>query len=1088
MKIIQTNILLLLLSINIICITSSNKDAVEFHLGETVIFDSFDNNYFKLNYDSNNNITVFLLTRLRIYSIVLTDPNGNFRTIESQYVYDGRYMEFNLDKKGIYYFNFNQRYNFALQDESYFFGNAFSIFVVGETFSIDLTEKMYFNPFKIESRTKHDSTIYKVENLKKDTYVFFYFEETYYYYRNPFEICSEDNDCIQDVTVYKFLAGKKYTIKVNFIGKSDSEYYYYDNYNFYYPFVFFPILDNTIETKQTGHFTVTEPKIYNIYSKDTKVLCGFFENYQATLTSSINEKITTKNLDNLLNLNFVKSYSKEYFSNETDYHILVIIPSIETANSIEEVAITENILTDISNLENGELTIPAGKTQVIILETDYRKYRDDNGLVELYNVLTTYSSSEKNMRLFLSYQNNDKYDFMIMNYLYLPIIIDNNNSKDVKIKFKTYFPRYTFFGAANGDLYNLFYHAAKEGFLRNKFTYEPLEILKKQLPLNARVNSDLSPFYEFFNFYFHDFKENINLYINKLYGETDLYECNESLDLNDLSILTTPISNCKGKKSIFNRLFTLKGTKILSGYLSHNSYFDIYLEFNEDNNNKIKISNLLKDTINSASKYIKKDIEYTIDFDLDHMVKIEPGKNVEVKIYNGEETIILNKDNINKAIIGENFKVKSNGDIMIYFYGRLFNYIKQIKIDPEESGKNLLIRSDRSVYFGIDTGFKGFNPLNIGILADSRLRESYYYYIENIYEKIKNKLAKNENLYLFYADDDNDALVQIDYIGDNLNNPNNDYNFNVIPKNSADKTLIIYNRNLDEIRFNINFCKSKEDITMYYEDYRNEEKDYIFKKDNPTLLFDIEEYGTKLRFKSTEDFIFSYSFVDFADNKYANTDKWIIERKELTDLKINEIKDKNSNDNVLLINFNPNYKNSNTKYIIVIAPEEGDNTEDNFNSPCYLAKLVTDRPSGVKVVNFFDVGEKDSITAEVDISDILNKNNKYIANIISQELRFDKKLNFYSPKKFSHEGKYKPDDGNDSDNASDNGSDNANDKSNGNGNGNGNNTTLFVAIGSVVGVIIIVIAIILIIKCLRKPSVEQETKSLNKDDKLLQDI
>ena len=103
MKIVQTNILLLLLSINMICIASSNKDAVEFHLGETVIFDSFDNNYFKLNYDSNNNITVILFARLRIGSIVLTDPDKFVRTIESQYVYYGKYIEFNLDKKGVYY-------------------------------------------------------------------------------------------------------------------------------------------------------------------------------------------------------------------------------------------------------------------------------------------------------------------------------------------------------------------------------------------------------------------------------------------------------------------------------------------------------------------------------------------------------------------------------------------------------------------------------------------------------------------------------------------------------------------------------------------------------------------------------------------------------------------------------------------------------------------------------------------------------------------------------------------------------------------------------------------------------------------------
>ena len=206
MKIVQTNILLLLLSINIICITSSNKDAVEFHLGETVIFDSFDNNYFKLNYDSNNNITVFLLAKLSIRTLVLTDPNGNFRTIESQYIHYEKITEFNLDKKGIYYFKFNQRYNFAIEDESYFFGNAFSTFVVGETFSIDLTEKMYFNPFRIESRTKHDSTIYKVENLKKNTYVFFSYDENYDIYdsaisKNPFEICDETNVCTKDIII-----------------------------------------------------------------------------------------------------------------------------------------------------------------------------------------------------------------------------------------------------------------------------------------------------------------------------------------------------------------------------------------------------------------------------------------------------------------------------------------------------------------------------------------------------------------------------------------------------------------------------------------------------------------------------------------------------------------------------------------------------------------------------------------------------------------------------------------------------------------------------------------------------------------------
>ena len=68
------------------------------------------------------------------------------------------------------------------------------------------------------------------------------------------------------------------------------------------------------------------------------------------------------------------------------------------------------------------------------------------------------------------------------------------------------------------------------------------------LPINIRVNSNLNKFYEFFNFYFHEFKGNINLYIKKYYGETELYECSESLDSKNISILTTPISNCKNKK------------------------------------------------------------------------------------------------------------------------------------------------------------------------------------------------------------------------------------------------------------------------------------------------------------------------------------------------------------------------------------------------------------------------------------------------------------------------------------------------------------------------------------------------------------
>ena len=56
----------------------------------------------------------------------------------------------------------------------------------------------------------------------------------------------------------------------------------------------------------------------------------------------------------------------------------------------------------------------------------------------------------------------------------------------------------------------------------------------------------------------------------------------------------------------------------------------------------------------------------------------------------------------------------------------------------------------------------------------------------------------------------------------------------------------------------------------------------------------------------------------------------------------------------------------------------------------------------MKVDTIYDIGDKDLIEAEVDISDILYSGNKYLVNIISQELRFDKKIHFYQPKEFNH--------------------------------------------------------------------------------------
>ena len=100
--------------------------------------------------------------------------------------------------------------------------------------------------------------------------------------------------------------------------------------------------------------------------------------------------------------------------------------------------------------------------------------------------------------------------------------------------------------------------------------------------------------------------------------------------------------------------------------------------------------------------------------------------------------------------------------------------------------------------------------------------------------------------------------------------------------------------------------------------------------------------------------------------------------------------------------FKPNYKNSLTRYIFVIAEKNEDNTLENFEDPCYVTKLVTEKPDGIKVINKYDIGENEYINVELDLSDFLTPQTEYIVSIISQELRFEKKINFYESKTFEY--------------------------------------------------------------------------------------
>ena len=106
---------------------------------------------------------------------------------------------------------------------------------------------------------------------------------------------------------------------------------------------------------------------------------------------------------------------------------------------------------------------------------------------------------------------------------------------------------------------------------------------------------------------------------------------------------------------------------------------------------------------NNAVKYLRKDINYTISFDIDHLIKLESGSNAEVVIKNDKNTYTLSSLNPTVTITGTGYTVKSNKDAMIYLYGKFEG--KQYKIEKNE-GKIIRIKNLNSHSF-IDFGFDG---------------------------------------------------------------------------------------------------------------------------------------------------------------------------------------------------------------------------------------------------------------------------------------------------------------------------------------------------------------------------------------------
>ena len=995
---------------------NGDKTPIPIEIGSSVEYDK-NRKYFQFDFFGPNDTKLVIGFKNEEADLYLITQDERKKKLSQDH--DNYYV--NLTYNGTYYLELNCQY-FSCE-----IGGSFYTLYLGVAMDvIDFNKNVYYwNRKLLFSDYNYNGNIeYNIKNLKEDKCVYFttsdlnynYYKQDYYIYSPDEYHIINDNSTIfevfdvnenityEDVKIFEFKANTKYIIKIHGLGSKNYDPKYSQPF-IYLEYMFFVITNQNALTI-TGDKEVISSVgpilgIINPTVKKHFYITIDFMNYNHFYYAKTNDSIglNKESFFKISELDFI--YERrylEYSGNETNFTVFLALP-----RSFEN-KITITILDEIEIECKDSYLVPAKKNKLIYCEDRFER----GSYFEYFNRISTYTSSKKNIRISL-YDVNEKTDYIIQNYYEFPIIAEKDDN-DYYINITNYIPKFAMFGAENNYIFKVFFNFAQE-----MYNFRPginFYNYKNVSQMNLRINSKYLPLFDFFNGYFSQFNIQLNLFIKQLYGQSDLYECSAADDERNLNFLTTPISNekCKNKKSIFNRLFTFDGTKIVSGYIAPDSYFDIYAEI--DNGSTIVDMNTLMNyefdnglKLNNNAKYLKKDVTYTLNFELNHMVKLEPGFDAEVTITNGQITSKLSPNLPFTEISGKGFTIKATNEVMVYFIGKIAeNYVVQREINFERAKGKIIKLSNVDSEILVDIGFKGYYPSTFPL--SFKTRKSGLHYIDNIYEKLKGKYVDGEKLYIYYFNGKNRNL-KIDYVEKNLNNKNDNFNIFLISPNSEKNSIIVNTNQIKTITTEFHLCRDNTVLKYSFLTNDGREQEYILTNDNYTWFSGLSlfEGDNKISFTTNKPIVFSYSFFDSADNYFYGNKTYWEERQRFYILQIFEVTNKNDNDDIIRVKFKTNYKQSSTRYIIIVAQENDQNTLENFNDPCYVTGLLNKNIDGVKIEIIYDIGEDIEINAEVDISDILHKSNSYLVNIISQELRFTKNVNFYEPLRFNHVGK-----------------------------------------------------------------------------------
>ena len=842
-----SELFLLLLFLNNIqaLLKEDQRQAIEIQIGSKVEYDK-NRNYFQFLYEGSTSAKILFEVDDNDIESYLTYPGGKRVKLTNQGYkgfkdlrYENRSNIQNLTETGNYSLEI---YCKVMKCE---IGGSFFILIFGAVIDTKgLSDNAYVRNVRLDSYSDYyGMNEYKVSNLNETKYVYFtylirdsYYQQNFYVYypddplppldkdshliiygnETIFEVYNvKENKSEKNVKLFKFEPNNEYVIKVYCLKhysqySDDFEQYFYPEY------YFFPITQKNFQiVNEENNFLFSNGPMLGLIqpkcNKDFNLMLGVYSNDRFLITKT--DKVIEPNLDNIpkiADLEFQKGKTVEIKKGENLTTIFIITPSEYQSKT------KMYLVNQIEKECKDSYSIPAGTSKMI--------YCQEMKVFEYFNHITTYISNKKTMHVAFSEkgeEEEERTDFVIQNYLDLPLFIEKSNEDQI-ITVKRYPPKFAFFGAENPFIFKTFYDFSKISYLKEGIN---ITNYKNLTQTNTRINSKYLPWFEFYNFLFNQLDIKINLYIKQIYGGSELYECQvDDKEQRDLTFLTTPISNakCKNKKSIFNRLFTFDGTKILSGYITPDSYFDIYAEIDKEDNN-INITPVMYELyrMNHASKYLRKNIEYNINFNLNHMVKLDPDSDAEVTLTKRNDKRILNSKNPTAEMSGKECTIKSNNDAMVYFLGKLHvTAVQQKEIEIDKCKGKIVKLSNVDDNIMIDIGFEGCYPSSIPI--DFQKRKNGIHYIENIYEKMKGKLVDGEKVYIYYYANTNNRMT-IEYVSKNLENKNNDFNIFLIPGNNEENTLVINTFQLEEIKTNFKFCKSNTNIKVSFLGSKEEE-------------------------------------------------------------------------------------------------------------------------------------------------------------------------------------------------------------------------------------------------------------------------